>query len=361
MAEPAWWTWRVRWSNSCSPSETLMPYRRTSAPAPSMRTTFSRRARREPSEALTEVIRASRPPVVVSTWNDCAAAPQSWTDRRSTEALGPAWTSAAETLSVRVPGFAPRKKSATAAPEDSSATTKVWGKTAAPSASPQWTATKGRSTLTPLGTRRTVPAPSQALCKARNLAPPSAAGWRSRCDWSRAGWWRTASASVSKTTPLAARSGARAGRRTQWPSTNTASPAGSATRAALRATSASTSAWAGSGAAAKPSRESERVSEKRHASSPSLGMGRERASAAPWARSAASQAGAAASGAGRITGEGAGAVGIVVQPTEPSISSSISRLSSTEYSIGNSFTRSLTKPLTARDIASPSERPRWRM
>ena len=45
-------------------------------------------------------------------------------------------------------------------------------------------------------------------------------------------------------------------------------------------------------------------------------------------------------------------------PTDPSICSSMRRFSSTEYSIGNSFTRSLTKPFTARDIASPSERPR---
>ena len=45
-------------------------------------------------------------------------------------------------------------------------------------------------------------------------------------------------------------------------------------------------------------------------------------------------------------------------PTDPSICSSMRRFSSTEYSIGNSFTRSLTNPFTARDIASPSERPR---
>src|SRR5580704_14197841 len=38
-------------------------------------------------------------------------------------------------------------------------------------------------------------------------------------------------------------------------------------------------------------------------------------------------------------------------PTEPSISSSISRLSSTLYSIGNWRTRSLTKPLTLKLIA----------
>jgi len=47
-----------------------------------------------------------------------------------------------------------------------------------------------------------------------------------------------------------------------------------------------------------------------------------------------------------------------VHPTDPSICSSMRRFSSTEYSIGNSFTRSLTKPFTASDIASPSERPR---
>ena len=39
------------------------------------------------------------------------------------------------------------------------------------------------------------------------------------------------------------------------------------------------------------------------------------------------------------------------QPTEPSISRSINRLSSTLYSIGNCRTRSLTKPLTVRLIA----------
>ena len=47
-----------------------------------------------------------------------------------------------------------------------------------------------------------------------------------------------------------------------------------------------------------------------------------------------------------------------VHPTDPSICSSMRRFSSTEYSIGNSFTRSLTKPFTASDIASPSDRPR---
>ena len=55
--------------------------------------------------------------------------------------------------------------------------------------------------------------------------------------------------------------------------------------------------------------------------------------------------------AGRSGGDG-------VHPTDPSICSSMRRFSSTEYSIGNSFTRSLTKPFTARDIASPSDRPR---
>src|SRR5436190_15998929 len=45
-------------------------------------------------------------------------------------------------------------------------------------------------------------------------------------------------------------------------------------------------------------------------------------------------------------------------PTEPSISSSISRLSSTLYSIGNCRTRSLTKPLTLKLIACASVRPR---
>lgn len=46
------------------------------------------------------------------------------------------------------------------------------------------------------------------------------------------------------------------------------------------------------------------------------------------------------------------------QPTEPSISSSMRRLSSTEYSIGNWLTRSLTNPLTARLIACAWVRPR---
>src|SRR5437660_5454914 len=45
-------------------------------------------------------------------------------------------------------------------------------------------------------------------------------------------------------------------------------------------------------------------------------------------------------------------------PTEPSISSSINRLSSTLYSIGNWRTRSLTKPLTLKLIAWASLRPR---
>src|SRR6185437_6502533 len=45
-------------------------------------------------------------------------------------------------------------------------------------------------------------------------------------------------------------------------------------------------------------------------------------------------------------------------PTEPSISSSISRLSSTLYSIGNWRTRSLTKPLTLKLIACALVRPR---
>src|SRR6266571_7448979 len=45
-------------------------------------------------------------------------------------------------------------------------------------------------------------------------------------------------------------------------------------------------------------------------------------------------------------------------PTEPSISSSIRRLSSTLYSIGNWRTRSLTKPLTLRLMACASLSPR---
>jgi hypothetical protein len=46
------------------------------------------------------------------------------------------------------------------------------------------------------------------------------------------------------------------------------------------------------------------------------------------------------------------------QPTDPSISRSISRFSSTEYSIGNWRARSLMNPLTARLIAWPSVSPR---
>src|SRR2546423_2907309 len=45
-------------------------------------------------------------------------------------------------------------------------------------------------------------------------------------------------------------------------------------------------------------------------------------------------------------------------PTDPSISSSIRRFSSTEYSIGNWRTRSLTNPLTLKLIACASLRPR---
>src|SRR5437660_3726699 len=47
-----------------------------------------------------------------------------------------------------------------------------------------------------------------------------------------------------------------------------------------------------------------------------------------------------------------------VYPTEPSISSSIKRFSSTEYSIGNWRTRSLTNPLTLKLIAFASVKPR---
>src|SRR5947208_2657458 len=46
------------------------------------------------------------------------------------------------------------------------------------------------------------------------------------------------------------------------------------------------------------------------------------------------------------------------QPTEPSISRSISRFNSTEYSIGNWRARSLIKPLTLKLMAWPSVRPR---
>src|SRR5436309_2741832 len=53
-----------------------------------------------------------------------------------------------------------------------------------------------------------------------------------------------------------------------------------------------------------------------------------------------------------------GLVRLKSYPTEPSISSSIRRLSSTLYSIGNWRTRSLTKPLTLRLIACASVRPR---
>src|SRR5437588_12900937 len=45
-------------------------------------------------------------------------------------------------------------------------------------------------------------------------------------------------------------------------------------------------------------------------------------------------------------------------PTEPSISSSIRRFSSTEYSIGNCRTRSLTNPFTLKLIAWASVKPR---
>src|SRR6266566_6477988 len=45
-------------------------------------------------------------------------------------------------------------------------------------------------------------------------------------------------------------------------------------------------------------------------------------------------------------------------PTDPSISSSINRFSSTEYSIGNWRTRSLTNPFTLRLMACASLRPR---
>src|SRR5882724_7980217 len=45
-------------------------------------------------------------------------------------------------------------------------------------------------------------------------------------------------------------------------------------------------------------------------------------------------------------------------PTEPSISSSINRLSSTLYSIGNWRTRSLTNPFTLKLIACASLKPR---
>jgi hypothetical protein len=46
------------------------------------------------------------------------------------------------------------------------------------------------------------------------------------------------------------------------------------------------------------------------------------------------------------------------QPTLPSISRSMRRFNSTLYSIGNSFARSLMKPLTLKLIASASVRPR---
>src|SRR6266566_739273 len=45
-------------------------------------------------------------------------------------------------------------------------------------------------------------------------------------------------------------------------------------------------------------------------------------------------------------------------PTEPSISSSIRRFSSTEYSIGNWRTRSLTNPFTLKLIACALVKPR---
>lgn len=52
---------------------------------------------------------------------------------------------------------------------------------------------------------------------------------------------------------------------------------------------------------------------------------------------------------------GCGAAG---QPTAPSICSSISRLSSSAYSIGSSLAIGSTKPRTIIAIASSSERPR---
>ena len=59
-------------------------------------------------------------------------------------------------------------------------------------------------------------------------------------------------------------------------------------------------------------------------------------------------------GGGDGGGDGVGGA----HPTDPSISRSMRRFNSTEYSIGNCWTRSLTKPFTARLMAAPSLRPR---
>src|SRR5215211_6687107 len=56
-------------------------------------------------------------------------------------------------------------------------------------------------------------------------------------------------------------------------------------------------------------------------------------------------------------GATAKSLGRNLYPTEPSISSSINRLSSTLYSIGNWRTRSLTNPFTLKLIACASLRP----
>ena len=59
-------------------------------------------------------------------------------------------------------------------------------------------------------------------------------------------------------------------------------------------------------------------------------------------------------GRGSEGGDGMGGA----HPTDPSISRSMRRFNSTEYSIGNCWTRSLTKPFTARLMAAASLRPR---
>src|SRR5699024_121941 len=57
-------------------------------------------------------------------------------------------------------------------------------------------------------------------------------------------------------------------------------------------------------------------------------------------------------------GLGCGGVGHGGQPTDPSICSSIRRLSSSAYSIGSSLAIGSTKPRTIMAIASSSARPR---
>ncbi len=78
---------------------------------------------------------------------------------------------------------------------------------------------------------------------------------------------------------------------------------------------------------------------------------------APWRRLSVSQSGSGSANPaapGREAEEAAGPI----QPIEPSICSSISRLSSTAYSIGSSLVTGSMKPLTIIFEASSSSRPR---